>query len=514
MAVQFPLGPNQRVSTSFVGQYLFSQSVKQVDRPLADAIAGEGQWRKHYGRHLLAYQQAASENVTAAQLMASEGLSQAHQVFQFETPFGRESLRDVMQKALLDGGRFRVATAHIKGQAPEVNKAYLSQVLGSSLDSFQARLKQWVQQGVVEASHYDDVANLLKHPQRLNLKGQVFVVLGATSEVGPLRTLLALGATVYAVSRPSAERWSALIDFARSTPGCLKIPCKGIEQARVKQADDHQVAQWAGLDLLEDTPEIAPWLLEIPEPFTLGCYAYLHGEAHVRVVMAMDAVTDAVLSRRHDVSLAYLLTPSDLYTVKQDIIDANQATRQWGFIAKSLRRSIKCLSLGRWFSHNIVLEGTDNQGDAYGVLDNLVPQQGPNYVLAKRIQRWRAIEASRQGVAVSCNVAPAASTQSVMTRPLFLAASMGAEAFGVKVFSPKDVNLVMTLQMLHDVKSGTIREQGENLFLRGANHGGAWRMGFQFRSLLLLSVAAGFYRKWFKRRTDSTGSLYSDISAS
>ena len=40
----------------------------------------------------------------------------------------------------------------------------------------------------------------------LDLRGKSFVVLGATSALGPLATLLACGATVLAVARPRAAR--------------------------------------------------------------------------------------------------------------------------------------------------------------------------------------------------------------------------------------------------------------------------------------------------------------------
>jgi hypothetical protein len=49
-----------------------------------------------------------------------------------------------------------------------------------------------------------------------------------------------------------------------------------------------------------------------------------------------------------------------------------------------------------------------------GINDSLVPQQGPNYALAKRLHRWRAATARRAGTTVSMNVAPPTRTRSVV----------------------------------------------------------------------------------------------------
>ena len=47
-----------------------------------------------------------------------------------------------------------------------------------------------------------------------------------------------------------------------------------------------------------------------------------------------------------------------------------------------------------------------------GINDSLVAQQGPNYALAKRLQRWRASLARDGGATVSLNVAPPTRTKS------------------------------------------------------------------------------------------------------
>ena len=57
-----------------------------------------------------------------------------------------------------------------------------------------------------------------------------------------------------------------------------------------------------------------------------------------------------------------------------------------------------------------------------GINDSLIPQQGPNYALAKRIQRWRAA-VERRETTVSFSVAPPTRTRSVLSNRL-IAGSM------------------------------------------------------------------------------------------
>lgn len=162
----------------------------------------------------------------------------------------------------------------------------------------------------------------------------------------------------------------------------------------------------------------------------------------------------------------------------------------WG----NVKLLINKLSFGRLFAKILHSSVIDQQGRQFGIIDNLVHQQGPNYVLAKRIQRWRAIDSVKKGLTVSCNVAPASNTRSVMSNVFFAAASKGSESFGIEVFAPQTVNVLMSLQLIHDIKAG-VQSRGEALFIHGANHGGAWSIGYNLRSLLLLSLLVGLCKQ-------------------
>ncbi len=278
--------------------------------------------------------------------------------------------------------------------------------------------------------------------------------------------------------------------MARQSNGTLFIPCSEYPDT----LSDEEIAKVAGADLLMQAPEIANWIKSFKQPLTLGNYAYLDGAKHVQVVMAMDAINQHILQSRDDIKLAYLLTPSDVYAVPKNVMDCSNRQYHQKSLAGMVKRFSRFLSAGQLFSASIVDEVEDGMCRKVGILDNLVPQQGPNYVLAKRIQRWRAIIASKEGIKVSCNVAPASYTQSVMSNQFFAAASLGSESFGVEVFTPQTANILMTLQMVSDISQGKAIQRGERLFMHGVNHGGAWRIGYCFRSMLLQSLFMGLLK--------------------
>jgi hypothetical protein len=244
---------------------------------------------------------------------------------------------------------------------------------------------------------------------------------------------------------------------------------------------------------------VAAWLAGIEGPFTLGSYVYADGAAHVRASVAVDALTRVLLARRADVSLAFLATPTDAFAVPGEVVD--DSVRRYAERA-AVRRLARLGSAGRLFRPNYTGTEILPDGSAGGVNDSLVPQQGPNYALAKRIQRWRALQARAQGRLVSVNVAPATRTRSVLRNRVLAAAYAGAHRFGVEVFDPSTSNTLMAALLVHDLRepkaaaapATTLRHPLE-LFWQGANHGGLWRNAFEPRSVLGLAVALGMVER-------------------
>ena len=114
-----------------------------------------------------------------------------------------------------------------------------------------------------------------------------------------------------------------------------------------------------------------------------------------------------------------------------------------------LRGPLRTLSGGRLLRRNYV------PGEDPGINDSVVLQQGPNYLLAKRIQRWRATTARAQGMPVSFKIAPPTRTRSVLKNRALAAAYAGAHRFGVEVFEPGTANTLMAALLVHDLVAGT-----------------------------------------------------------
>jgi hypothetical protein len=142
----------------------------------------------------------------------------------------------------------------------------------------------------------------------------------------------------------------------------------------------------------------------------------------------------------------------------------------------------------------------DDSGREVGIADCLVPQQGPNYALAKRLQRWRAIVAREAGQLVSLNVAPATRTRSVVKNRALAAAYAGAGRFGIEVFAPSTANTLMAALLVRDLRDpqsasnpASTLHNPMDLFADAANHGGIWRAAYEPRSVLSLAAVLGLF---------------------
>lgn len=79
-----------------------------------------------------------------------------------------------------------------------------------------------------------------------------------------------------------------------------------------------------GTNLLTQIPEIAQWLVQFPQKLDLAAIAYLDGEKHVRVSMAMDSIMQYVSEHKPDTSLMFMCTPTDVYAVPKEVAEAAQ----------------------------------------------------------------------------------------------------------------------------------------------------------------------------------------------
>ena len=468
VGVVFPAGPEGRRSTAALGRAVVADALRPVDPAGAGAAERETNWRAGYLPHFRRLVEAGLVSREAALAIADAGLASLHRRMRMAGPDGAETgLGDL---ASAPAGR-ALATAEVAGTAEPEGELSLP-FRGERLrgDALLRRLDTWVECGVLEPSAAEAVRTVVAHPEWLPLPDTTVIVLGAGAEMGPLTALLRWGARVAGVDLPRPALWERVLDTARRGAGTLLYPD-------------------GGADLITEVSAVADWVAGLPGRPVLGDYVYADGATNVRVSTAVDALTVRLAAARADVALAFLATPTDVFAVPPDAVA--QSVRTYAGrsrMAKLLGRPLRTLSAGRLLQR-AYLPGSDP-----GVVDSLVAQQGPNYALAKRLQRWRATVARAAGTAVSMNVAPPTRTRSVVKNRALAAAYAGAHRFGVEVFEPATSNVLMAALLVHDLHTGggPAHEHPWQDEAHAAVHGGLWRSAYAPRSALGLAALLGY----------------------
>lgn len=489
MGVEFPESPDGRRSTSALGRSVVADALRAVDPAGAAAAERERDWRRGYLGHFRRLIEAGLPSAEAALTVAHDGLDSLYRRMRV---VGREQSETGLDELLSASSPAPVPGTVTVAGTSEPERELVIPHRGDRLhgDALLRQLDTWVADGIIEPSCADSIREVAKHPDWLALPGQTIVVLGAGAEVGPLPALLAWGARVVGVDLPGAALWTRVLDMARRGAGSLELAVAehgpGPDPDRAGPDADADLAQRAGLDLGAGVPAVADWLATIEGPLVLGNYVYADGAANVRVASAVDALTVRLQTARPDVALAFLATPTDVFAVPPDAV-AESGRR---FAGRSLAmRLARATSGGRMFRPAY----PPSSAGGPGVNDSLIAQQGPNYVLAKRIQRWRATVARHAGSAVSLNVAPPTRTRSVLKNRALAAAYVGAPRFGVETFDPATTRTLMAALLVHDLCAGTPAAahpwQDE---AHAAAHGGLWRIPYAPRSALPVAAVLGY----------------------
>ncbi|SDN53718.1 hypothetical protein SAMN05660199_00226 [Klenkia soli] len=469
--VVFPAGPDGRRSTAAVGRTVVADALREVDPTGARAAERETNWRSGYLPHVRRTTEVGLGSRTAARQVAAAGLESVHRQLRVVVD-GAEVGLDVLRHAAPAGA---LGTETVTGTAEPERELTLPfrgrRLRGAELS---AQLADWVDRGVVEPSCATAVETVAAHPEWLALPGRTVAVLGAGAEMGPLTALLRWGATVAAVDLPRPPLWDRVLDTARRGAGTVLVPTR--DGAR-------------GADLIGEVPAVADWLGGLDGVPVLGNYVYADGAVNVRVSAAVDVLTLRLQGQRPDLEMAFLATPTDVFVVPEEAVAASVAAYAGrGRAAKLLGRPLRTVSGGR-----LLQRAYPRDADGPGIADSLVPQQGPNYALAKRLQRWRATTARAAGTTVSMNVAPPTRTRSVLKNRALAAAYAGAHRFGVEVFDPATSNVLMAALLVHDLHTGGGPDQDEPWQdeAHAAAHGGLWRTPYAPRSALGLAAVLG-----------------------
>lgn len=454
-------------SSTSAARTVMADALRKADPVGSRAIENETNWRRNYLTHFRRAVEAGIGEATAAHSIAADGLRSAHGLMRFgDVPLDTAIADTPLTQAF--------HTRTIAGTADpdtELSIPYRGERLGGA--ALVAQLDRWVADGVITQSCSEAVQTVQDHPEWLRLEGDTVVVLGAGAEMGPYRALLRWGADVVAVDLPRDDVQERIRTLATESAGTTRVPAR-----IVTNGDD------SGADLLTELPGIAHWLEGLSGRLVLGNYCYADGGTHVRLSMAADALAEHLIDRRSDTALAFLATPTDAFAVPAAEVD--QANDAYRAASRLVRTPLRVVSGGRLLQRNYP-PGADP-----GICDALVPQQGPNYALAKRLQRWRATASRAAGTTVSLNVAPATRTRSVLKNKALAAAYAGSHRFGVEIFDPATSNTLMAALLAYDLRSGAAPQaepwQDEAV---NAAHGGLWTAAYHPRSALGLAAVLG-----------------------
>ena len=493
--IQFPYDGSGRRSTAPAAKRILAAALRGLDDAAARAVTQEPQWRTGYPTHVRALVEAQAAAPQAVVTSCRAGLDEAWSAMPFLRD-GRDDRDAPLADAMLQPLPDALQTLTLRGRGEPQVAPWFVPYQGKRLagDALARQIDRWERRGICEPSHAQALRACLAHPQWFDLSDRHLVLLGAGSEAGPLAWLARWRANIVAVDLPRPAVWKRIANhFAQGNATLIAPVARGAELA----------VERAGADLLTETPEIAAWLHSLGAVLDIGNFAYLDGERHVRVSLAMDAISAMLCRHEPSTSLAYLATPTDIFAVPEDLArSVQQGYERRGLLKRWSQAALRAGSRGKTFLPHIERLIDCGVAGRRGVVDALVVEQGPNYALAKRMQQWRAIAARAAGHRVSLNVAPSTSTESVTKNPLLAAGFRGARAFGCEVFEPATTNAIMAAMWVHDLRDGRAAANPAvalahplDLITGSANHGGLWRLPYLPRSVLPLAALVGFVKR-------------------
>jgi hypothetical protein len=498
-------------STTRAGAAIVAAALEPMSPAHAADARAERHWRRRYPAH---FRRLVEDGLAAPGRVvdgARAGLDAAWSTLCWADDAGERPLADAWPRLLAEAAPLHTATLVGRGDPAPAPWAvpYRGDLLTG--DRLRAQVDDWGARGIVEPSAVRALHRCVAHPEWFDLSDRTLVLLGAASEAGPLGWLARWRARLVAVDIDRPAPWQRVVRLVAEGNATLLAPLRA-PLARGESTEDWSAH--AGADLLRETPAIAAWVRAVtaggPAP-DVAALAYLDGERHVRVVLAMDAVQRAVCASRHDASLAFLATPTDVFAVPGETARAAlDAWAQRPAVSRALQGSLRLAAGERFFHPAVESLVRTPDGVDYGVVDCLVIEQGPNYALAKRLQQWRALAARAAGHRVSLNVAPSTTTASVVKNPALAAGFAGADTFGIEVFEPATTNALMAALWVHDLRCTDCAAQPGHrlahpfeLFIENAAHGGLWRSAYLPRSALPFAAALG----WVRQRGRALGAI-------
>ncbi|MEF3273001.1 MAG: hypothetical protein K6356_01155 [Chloroflexus sp.] len=496
--LQFVTAPNGKRSSTHANQAICQAALASVHIPAAQAVLYDPQWRTRYPQYLRLLTETAVTCAEQTLTIATNGLAAAWQ----QVEFIRDGVARPLAEAMHTRQSASIRSVELSGSGPTSIEPWSLPYRGQRLqgEALRVQIAHWEARGIIEPSCARALQRVIDHPEWLDLSDRTLVLLGAGAEAGPLATLAHWRANIIAIDIPDPARWHRIAQIISAGNARLIAP---ILQSDGNRPPDTEWIQLAGVDMLTHAPEIAAWLQSFQIPLDIATLAYLDGERHLRVALAMDAIFATVSAALPGVTLMSMATPTDIFAVSEATAQAAlhnaAAAHPIGPIATPI---IRALSGGQLLQPHLRELLTSSNGKHYGIVDCLFLEQGPNYAMAKRIQQWRALIARASGQRVSINVAPPTMTQSVIKHPALRAGYNGAGLFQVEIFAPETTGALMAALWVHDLHNPDCAahpayhlDHPLELLTENANHGGLWRSGFLPRTALPLAALVGMWRR-------------------
>lgn len=468
MALEFSTGES---STAFAIELIRRSA--SGDSELSEIISANSQlstaeqWRKNYQRAFARLTcLEAQENGVALQ---RELLGNLHQLV---ADASGATLTQLTSGSAVTGAQ-RVITVVIRGDGEVVPLATVGAPTADAM--IEHRLAEPGIKPLLE--NFD--ARVVHDPELANLvQSELLVAIGANAELSLAPEWLGIGGTLVAVARPNFHKWAKLIETARTSAGTLIVPvlASRVDGQNLAELDDYSIAEIAGLELEDDLTAITNWLIEQANEnsqarLNLLGTIYAPGKKQILASAAQDALIAAVLAElgQQRATVGWLATPLDSVllpaTFGQQIARAYAARS----LATRIRDAFWQLFGGLKPANFAHCSGV---GDAV-IADFSAQRQGSSYLLAKRIERWRASVAAAEGFKVWYQVTPAAITHSTVSHKVVRAAYRGARQLGVTAFEPW-----MLRDLLCAVFIGQLVEAETRVDSNTAIHGGIWRLPY------------------------------------
>jgi hypothetical protein len=358
--------------------------------------------------------------------------------------------------------------------------------------------RNWVQDSLAEPGLIEAYKFLDDSPN-LDISDSILFAIAGAAEFAPTENWLEWGGKVAVVARPNPENWIRLINTARRSGGELLVPVrKDASPRELSELSDIELSEIAGLDIKQDSDQIASWLGELSianyKNIILGLYAYSPSVDHIRVQAIQELIAD-IASTKIDKSklvLSWLATPTDSAPGPEALglalLDGYRNRKPLRILADSL---LGLLNFARPPRPNFF---ATTSGQALSLIDASVQQQGPSYSFSKRMQRYRAFLAHNSGIRVSYAVAPPARTDSVLRHRILRASYRGAPSFGVKPFEVDVAKAAMAALLVRDVydkKSNANQKSTVSIHSDAAIHGGLWRIPYNPKSIWIIATLIG-----------------------